>query len=46
MKSLFLFTFFLFTSTIISSQKINQETSIKNLQPFLVGEINIERTLV
>lgn len=42
MKSLFLFTFFIFTSTIISSQKINQEISIKNQQPFLVGEINIE----
>jgi thiol-disulfide isomerase/thioredoxin len=42
MKSLFLFTFCLFTSTIISSQKINQEISIENQQPFLVGEINIE----
>tara|TARA_R110002074_G_scaffold104764_1_gene226259 strand:+ start:9402 stop:9962 length:561 start_codon:yes stop_codon:yes gene_type:complete len=42
MKSLFIFTFFLFTSTIISSQKINQEISIVTQQPFLVGEINIE----
>lgn len=42
MKSLFLFTFLLFTSTIISSQKINQEISVKNQQPFLVGKINIE----
>tara|TARA_R110000737_G_scaffold64902_1_gene92667 strand:- start:1603 stop:2163 length:561 start_codon:yes stop_codon:yes gene_type:complete len=42
MKSLFIFTFFLFTSTIISSQKIHQEISIVTQQPFLVGEINIE----
>jgi thiol-disulfide isomerase/thioredoxin len=42
MKSLFIFPFFLFTSTIILSQKINQEISIVNQQPFLVGEINIE----
>lgn len=42
MKSLFLLTFFLLTSTIISSQKINQEISLENQQPLLVGEINIE----
>ncbi|SKB85184.1 TlpA family protein disulfide reductase [Maribacter arcticus] len=42
MKLLFLCTLFLFVSTIISSQKINQEISVENQQPFLVGEINVE----